>query len=162
MAYTKALIQDNFLLHYPVPVIEGCLNITYVENPGAAFGIMSDMDPFIRSIFFGVVSVIAIAIILYIYFKHPENSNLIRNASALILAGAIGNMIDRIRFGKVVDFIDIYWGQYHWPAFNVADAAISIGVGLFLLDMFVQEKKAKKHSLNQTLSIHTDATEDSK
>lgn len=139
--YTKDLIQNNFLLYQPVPVFEGFMNITYVENPGAAFGIMADMDPTVRSIFFGVVSVLAVTIVLYIYFKHPENSNLIRNASALILGGAIGNMTDRIRYGKVVDFIDIYWGQYHWPAFNIADMAISIGVGLFLLDMFIDKKK---------------------
>ncbi len=139
--YTKALIQDNFLLYHPVPVIEGFLNITYVENPGAAFGIMADMDPMIRAIFFGVVSVLAITIVLYIYFRHPENSNLIRNASAMILGGAIGNMIDRVRYGKVVDFVDIYWGEYHWPAFNIADMAISIGVGLFLLDMIMDKKK---------------------
>ncbi len=145
--YKKALIQDNFLLYQPVPVVEGFLNITYVENPGAAFGIMSDMDPLFRSIFFGVVSVLAVTIVLYIYFKHPENSNLIRNASAMILGGAIGNMTDRVRFGKVVDFIDIYWGEYHWPAFNIADMAISIGVGLFLLDMFINKEKTDKISL---------------
>lgn len=142
--YTKALIQENLLLHQSVPVIEGLLNITYVENPGAAFGIMADSNPLFRSIFFGVVSVIAIVVVLYIYFKHPENSGLIRTASALILGGAVGNMADRIRFGRVVDFIDIYWGKYHWPAFNVADTAISIGVGLFLLDMILKDKKNKK------------------
>lgn len=142
--YTKGLIQENLLLHQSVPIIEGVLNITYVENPGAAFGLMANTNPLFRSIFFGVVSVIAIAIVLYIYYKHPENSGLIRTASALILGGAIGNMTDRVRFGKVVDFIDIYWGQYHWPAFNVADTAISIGVGLFLLDMILKDKKAKK------------------
>lgn len=142
--YTKALIQENLLLHQSVPIIEGLLNITYVENPGAAFGLMANTNPLFRSIFFGMVSVIAIAIVLYIYFKHPENSGLIRTASALILGGAVGNMTDRIRFGKVVDFIDFYWGQYHWPAFNVADTAISIGVGLFLLDMFLKDKKSKQ------------------
>jgi signal peptidase II len=158
--YTKALIQENFLLYHPVPVIEGFLNITYVENPGAAFGIMADMDPMARSIFFGVVSVLAITIVLYIYFKHPENSNLIRNASALILGGAIGNMTDRVRFGKVVDFIDIYWGQYHWPAFNIADMAISIGVGLFLLDMFVDKKKTNK--VSQTPPVNIDIIKEHK
>jgi signal peptidase II len=160
--YTKALIQDNFLLHYSVPVIDGFFNITYVENPGAVFGIMSDMDPLIRSVFFVVVSIVAIVLVLYIYFKHPENSDLVRVASALILGGAVGNMIDRIRFGKVVDFLDIYWGKYHWPAFNVADAAISVGVGLFILDMFLQGKKNKTAPLDQTPPLHANQTGDNK
>lgn len=154
---TKWLVEDNFLLYYPVPIIKGFLNITYVKNPGAAFGIMSDMDPFIRSIIFVVMSLLAVIAIIYIYFKYPDDSYLVKDACALILGGAIGNMIDRVRFGEVVDFIDIYWGQYHWPAFNVADTAITIGVGIFLLDMFRQEKEGRKRLNGRSDSDQTES-----
>jgi signal peptidase II len=118
-----------------VPVIPGCFNLTYVLNPGGAFGLFASQSQWFRIMLFLVFSLVAVGFIFYLYRDVPRTHPMLANALALILGGAVGNLIDRIRMGKVVDFLDVYAGSYHWPAFNVADSAICVGVGVFIYHM---------------------------
>ena len=134
--WTKFYIDSVMSLHDSFPLIKGLFNITYVRNPGAAFGFLANASPAFRSIFFISVTVIAIVLILYFVAKNRRADLLLISSLSLILSGAVGNLIDRVRFGEVIDFLDVYLGSYHWPAFNVADSAISIGAVLLILEMF--------------------------
>ncbi|GAB6094502.1 signal peptidase II [Desulfatiferula olefinivorans] len=118
-----------------IPVIPGCFNLTYVLNPGGAFGLFAGHSQWVRIMLFLVFSLVAVGFIFYLYRDVPPTHPMLASALALILGGAVGNLIDRIRMGKVVDFLDVYAGSYHWPAFNVADSAICIGVGVFVYHM---------------------------
>ena len=130
---TKYLVIKKFYLHESVKVITGFFNLTYVRNPGAAFGILAGASGAWRTIFFVTVSVVALAVIATLVHKTAERLPLI--AFALIGGGAVGNLIDRVRFGEVVDFIEWYYRSYHWPTFNIADSAITAGVVLLAVDM---------------------------
>ncbi|ADR18992.1 signal peptidase II [Calditerrivibrio nitroreducens] len=150
--WTKKVIVGRFNLYDTIAVIDGFFNITYVLNPGAAFGFLAKMSEQYRVAFFVLVTVIAIAIVVYLLIK--EKSVLLRRyAYTLILAGAIGNLIDRITIGKVVDFLDFYIGKYHWPAFNVADISISVGVGLLILDMLMEKQRKTINNSNDVKNI---------
>jgi signal peptidase II len=139
---TKFYIDSRFRLHESVPVLENFFHITYVRNPGAAFGILADSA--IRIPFFITVTLLAALGILW-YLRHlSARQRLLQFSLSIIFAGALGNLIDRIRFGEVVDFLDFHWYEHHWPAFNVADSAITVGVGLMLLDLFFEEKRKKR------------------
>lgn len=140
-AVTKACVASTMLLHESFAVIEGFFNITYVRNPGAAFGLLATASPGFRAFFFLSVTAVAIILILY-YIKKSRADEMLETFSlSLILSGALGNMIDRVRFGEVIDFIDIYIGSHHWPAFNVADSAISVGAALLILSLLGHKKK---------------------
>jgi signal peptidase II len=131
---TKAWILATLRLHEGFPVIDGFFNIVHVRNPGAAFGFLAGVSPVFRSVFFLSVTLAAIVLILH-YLRGSRNDEPSQVISlALIMAGAAGNLIDRVRFGEVVDFLDVYVGTHHWPAFNVADSAITLGVGLLLFE----------------------------
>jgi signal peptidase II len=139
---TKAYIDSRFALYESVTLIENFFAITYVRNKGAAFGVLSDSA--YRIPFFIFVSVAASVAILWYLARLREEQRPVRFALALILAGAVGNLIDRIRFGEVIDFIDVHWYHYHWPAFNVADSAITVGVAILLFDMWREEHRKEK------------------
>jgi signal peptidase II len=147
--WTKKVVVGSFNLYDSVAVIDGFFNITYVLNPGAAFGFLAKMSDQYRVAFFVGVTIIAIAIVVYLLIKE-KTIVLRRYAYSLIFAGAVGNLIDRITVGKVIDFLDFYVGKYHWPAFNVADISITIGVGLLILDMLLEKKKV---SINASQDI---------
>ncbi|MFA4915851.1 MAG: signal peptidase II [Syntrophales bacterium] len=136
---TKAYISSTMPLHESFVVIEGFFNITYIRNPGAAFGFLRCASPAFRHIFFLSAGTIALLLILYYIRKSRELP--LTFALSLILSGAVGNLIDRVRFGDVVDFLDVYIGTYHWPAFNVADSAISIGATILILIILKQKKE---------------------
>jgi len=138
---TKAAISSRFSLYESYEVISGILNLVYVINPGAAFGFMAGASAVFRYIFFIGVTLIAIALIIFYLIKYKTGSVMIVTALTLIFAGAVGNLIDRIRFGAVVDFLDVYLGTWHWPAFNVADSAISVGAVLMIWKMLVNRRK---------------------
>lgn len=143
--WTKQLILDRFTLHESVEVIPNWFALTYVQNTGAAFGLFQSAHPAFRIPFFLTVPLIALGVIAWLFRSLPPRS--IRGALSLslVIAGAIGNLIDRIRLGYVVDFLDFHWQhQSHFPAFNVADMAICVGVGLLLLDLFQEERKKGK------------------
>jgi signal peptidase II len=138
---TKAWIISTMRIYDSFVVIEGFFSITHVRNPGAAFGFLAGAPPLFRSIFFLAVTVAAIVLILhYLRVSRIEEPSLV-SALALILAGAVGNLIDRIRFGEVVDFLDVYIGSHHWPAFNVADSAITVGAGVLMAALLRRRKE---------------------
>ncbi len=138
---TKLYVDSHFRLHESVTVLENFFHFTYVRNKGAAFGIFADSA--IRIPFFITISLVAAVGILWYLRRLKESQKLVGFSLALIFSGAIGNLIDRVRFGEVIDFIDVHWYQYHWPAFNVADSAISIGVTLLLIDLWREERARK-------------------
>ena len=129
---TKETVLRTIPSNTTIPIIGGFFNLTHIYNPGGAFGLMANLSPTLRSIIFLFISSLAVGLIFYFYKKTPAQYTWLAAAFALIFGGAIGNLIDRIRFGMVIDFLDVYLGNYHWPAFNVADSAISIGIGIFL------------------------------
>lgn len=131
----KALVDRYLELHESRTIVEGLARLTYVRNRGAAFGILSDADLPYQSLLFSVVSILALGAIAVYAWKLPIASRLPQTALALIMGGAVGNLLDRMRLGYVIDYVDVYWGRHHWPAFNVADSAISIGVALLVLDI---------------------------
>lgn len=140
---TKAAIVEKFSLHESYSVIDGLFNIVYVMNPGAAFGFLADASETFRRIFFIGITATVILLIIYYIVKSNLQNTLYLISLTLIFSGAVGNLIDRIRYGAVVDFLDVYIGTAHWPAFNVADSSISIGAVLMIYGMIVQRKKEK-------------------
>ena len=130
--YIISQVQPHF------QVIPGFFNLTYVKNTGAAFGILQGRQPLLTA-----VSVVAMAVFLFLLFYEREERKGLSYALALILGGTCGNFIDRVRLGYVVDFLDVHIQQHHWPTFNVADSAISIGVGLLILVTLWEGDRAK-------------------
>jgi signal peptidase II len=128
---TKALILAHLPLGGSIPVIRGFFDLTHVHNPGGAFGFLAGMSAEVRSLLFIAVSLAAAGLILYFYWQTPPGQRFLSVGLALIFGGAVGNLVDRMRFGIVVDFLDVYAGTLHWPAFNVADSAITVGVCIF-------------------------------
>lgn len=140
---TKYIVQNCMLLHQTVSILPNFFNITYVENPGAAFGILANVaDPW-RNVILGIVSGLAIIMLLVFYRQYADNNLKVKFALVLVLGGAVGNIIDRIRFGVVIDFIDVHWYEYHWPAFNVADSAICVGVGILFWQLWFDPNTAE-------------------
>jgi signal peptidase II len=137
---TKTWVAASMNLHDSHAVIDGLFNITYIRNPGAAFGFLSGSPPLFRYVFFIAVTLGVILLIIY-YLRIAGREDLpLVSALALIFAGAVGNLIDRGRFGEVVDFLDFYIGKYHWPAFNAADSAISVGAVIIAVIMVRRRK----------------------
>ncbi|MEJ5375685.1 MAG: signal peptidase II [bacterium] len=139
---TKAAVAEHMRLHESLTVIPGFLNLTYVRNTGAAFGLLATQSPGIRSLVLIASSLIAMGFIVWIWWRERVSSWCRVISLGLILGGALGNLVDRIRLGEVVDFLDIYWGKYHWPAFNVADSAVTVGI-LVLLPSLILSPKAR-------------------
>jgi signal peptidase II len=137
--FTKALIIGHVSFGQTISVMGGGFNITHIHNPGGAFGLMANLSPTLRSIVFLFISSLAVGLIFYFYKKTPPNYPWLSAAFALIFGGAIGNLIDRLRFGFVIDFLDFYIGNLHWPAFNVADSAISVGIGIFVFHLLFKK-----------------------
>ena len=137
---TKTHIMRTMRLHESIPIIPSFFSLTYIRNPGAAFGILASSSNGFRLLFFGLTSLFALGLLGTIFFRLRQDDWIGQLSIAGILGGAIGNLLDRVRFGEVIDFLDFYVETYHWPAFNVADAAISVGV-CFLIVHFALEKK---------------------
>jgi signal peptidase II len=129
--FTKMLILARVPLGAAIPVVPGLFDLTHVHNPGGAFGFLAAMGPQARGVVFILVSLVAVAVILWFYMQTPVQQRWLAFGFALICGGAIGNLVDRLRFGVVIDFIDVYIGSLHWPAFNIADSAITVGVTIF-------------------------------
>jgi signal peptidase II len=150
----KIYVHSHFDLGESVRVIDGYFSLTYVRNMGAAFGIFRDSHETFRHIFFLSIPPIAVGIIVYFIYGLPEDDLLQIFALSSIAGGALGNYIDRIRFGYVIDFLDFHWRDiYSWPAFNVADSAIVTGVALLTLILireYRDEVRAKKSGKSQT------------
>jgi len=133
---TKRLVLGSIPLHDTVPVIPSLLNLTFVQNTGAAFGFMNAFDFPFKTVVVTALALLALAAIAYYARRYGSGTLAARAALALILGGAAGNLIDRATLGFVVDFVDVHWRGWHFWAFNVADAAITVGAILLILDMF--------------------------
>lgn len=134
--WTKWLVMTRMVELEEIPIIRGFFSLQFVNNPGAAFGMLAN-----QRWFFVLVTLFAVGAILY-YLRQPSGRHwLSRLALGLLLGGAIGNLIDRLRFGKVVDFLLVYWRDYYFPNFNVADIGITVGVGLLILHLLLTEEK---------------------
>jgi signal peptidase II len=132
---TKRLVRSGMPLHESIPVIPGLIHLTHVTNRGALFGMLRDLgDPW-RALLFTLVPLGAVGLVVFFQARTPLVDRVAHAGLALILGGAIGNLADRLRFGQVTDFLDVFIGDHHWPAFNVADSAICVGVSLLLLDL---------------------------
>lgn len=133
---TKAWVLATYRLHETLPVIPGWFHLTYVRNPGAAFGLFSGRAEAFRVPFFLAVTAVALVVILITAWRTDASRRWFLAALGLVCGGAVGNLIDRLRWGEVVDFLDVFWKTHHWPAFNVADSAITVGVILLVLEEF--------------------------
>ena len=132
---TKELVRRGLDLHESATVVPGLLDFTHVRNAGAAFGILNSADFPYKTVFIVLIASAGLVGVAVYSASLSSHQLLARIGLALIIGGAAGNLIDRIAIGYVVDFVDVYWRDYHFWAFNVADSAISIGVAIMILDM---------------------------
>ena len=140
---TKFWITSSMLVGQSVLVVAGFFRLTLVRNTGMAFGLLSGLDVPFKAVLVTFLSMAAMAAVTYYTLRSAQHERLTRFGLIFILGGALGNIIDRVRLGYVVDFVDVFYGDTHWPAFNVADACICIGVGLLLLDSFRKAPQAE-------------------
>jgi len=142
--YTKHLVCAHLPLYGRVEVLHGWLDLVHIRNTGIAFGLLQGMGGRYKTAAMLIVAAVALVLIGVLVAQMRKSEKLQIASLALILGGAVGNLIDRVRFGEVVDFIDAHWRNlYHWPAFNAADAAISVGISLIVLDeLFLKRRKA--------------------
>ena len=136
---TKAMILKTLPLYSSVHVIPGFFSLTHIQNPGAAFGFLANQDSSLYQTALLLITSSAVCVLFYLYQKIPKSHPLLATGFALVFGGAVGNLIDRIRFGKVVDFLDFYIENLHWPAFNVADSAITVGMSIILIHLIFKK-----------------------
>lgn len=139
---SKGLIEARLSLFGRYEVVPGFLNLVHVRNRGVAFGLLSDHG----SAFWGVLLLVilglgALTLVAVYFWRTPRTERLLLVSLALIMGGAVGNLVDRIGSGAVTDFIDAYYGSYHWHTFNVADSAITVGIGLMLVDFLLAGRR---------------------
>ena len=139
--WSKALALQHLSPIYPKKVIDGFFSLTLVMNSGVAFGVFSGIERSLKAYILLSLSGVTVGLVIFYYFHEKCLSFAACFALSLVVGGALGNMSDRWRFHKVVDFLDFYWQNYHWPAFNVADCAISVGVTILLLDALINMRK---------------------
>lgn len=139
---TKLWIVDTFPLWSWKKVIPGFFNLVHVHNKGTAWGFLDRDDISWQTPMFIVITVIALGFIWYMLKKTDEDDKWMVSGLGMIAGGAVGNLIDRARLGEVIDFLDFYIGSYHWPAFNVADAALTVGAGAVLISLYLNRNNA--------------------
>ena len=139
---TKLLVDSTMRLYQSIPLLP-FFKLTYVHNTGAAFSFLSESGGWQRWFFAGLALVISVVIAVWLS-RLEKHETLLAVALSLILGGAVGNLIDRLAYGYVIDFLDVYYGTWHWPAFNIADSAITLGVVLMLAESFGLGKVKQK------------------
>jgi signal peptidase II len=139
---TKILVMLKLPLGSQMPLIPGLLNLVHVRNKGAAFGLLSGLSTEFAWLFFVATTGVALVVLGYLLWRLPDDHWPAALGYSLILTGALGNLIDRVRLGEVVDFIDVYWRRYHWPAFNVADSLVCVGAAVLVWVIIREEKTA--------------------
>ncbi|MDN3651709.1 signal peptidase II [Thalassotalea ponticola] len=144
---TKQLVVATMDYRQSIAVMP-FFNLTYVHNTGAAFSFLADQGGWQRWFFSAIAALMSVLLVVWMA-KTPKQQKLISIAFALILSGALGNLIDRLMFGYVIDFLDFYLGNYHWPAFNVADSAIFVGAALMIFDAFTSDDKTTLNAQSQ-------------
>jgi signal peptidase II len=135
----KQLVLAKIPAYGSIVVIPGFFDLTHIYNTGGAFGFLAGKSSLFRHLFFLTASAVAMGMIVYLYLKTPREFLFLRSGLAMILGGAVGNVIDRIRLGKVVDFLDLYVKDLHWPAFNIADSAITVGILIFIYHLLFKK-----------------------
>jgi signal peptidase II len=125
---SKLIVDRTMPLHHSIPIIENFFNLTYIRNTGAAFGIFAGASARFRLPLLILFSAFAIGFIVIMLKRLSDKETGLIIALAFVLGGALGNLIDRVLYGEVIDFLDFYWSDYHWPAFNLADSFITVGV----------------------------------
>lgn len=164
--FTKWLVATRLTLHDTIVIIPNFLSLHYLVNPGAAFGMFRDVNEDFRKVFFLLVGIFALGLVFYYLIKSDEKKSFFPFALSLVMGGALGNIIDRIRLGEVTDFIlleatfmgekvvaflDKTFGSHYWPSFNVADSAIVVGIISMAIDMFFFEHLDQKEKGNETI-----------
>ena len=139
---TKVLVMLKLPMGSQVPLIPGLLNLVHIHNKGAAFGLFSGWSAEFAWLFFVATTGLVLVVLGYLLWRLPDDHWPAALGYSLILTGALGNLIDRVRLGEVVDFIDVYWGRYHWPAFNVADSLVCVGAAVLVWVIIREEKTA--------------------
>ena len=137
--YTKLMVSLHVPLNYSVKVVEGFFNFTHIRNSGVAFGLFASQQSEYKALMFIAISTIAIIAILVIFHQTPKEKKMVQTGLILIFSGAIGNLIDRILHGEVIDFVDFFINRHHFPAFNIADSCITVGVIMMVIDLFFGE-----------------------
>jgi signal peptidase II len=137
---SKILVLRLMPLGSQIPVVDGFFNLVHVHNKGAAFGLLGHLSADFTRLFFICAVSLVLAVVGYLWWRAPQDDWPAGLGYSLIMAGAVGNLIDRVRLGAVVDFLDFYWGRYHWPAFNVADSLVCVGAGLLIWVILTEEK----------------------
>ena len=137
-------------------IIRGVLDLIYAENPGIAFGQLQEGGSFGRWFFVVLAAAAAVAVLVY-FFRTQRNDDRILGSCALLLAGIVGNLTDRVRLGFVIDFIHVHAGQYHWPTFNVADASITLGALLLAYDLIFASRSQRSEVRSQNHGIVSDS-----
>ena len=137
---TKLLVRKNFELYESVSVIDGLFNLTYITNPGAAFGLFAGIDSVWVNRIFILITFAALPLVVYLYREVESQERRLAVSLILVGGGALGNLIDRLTVGPVTDFLDFHIGGYHWPAFNVADSCITIGVIIMVSAWFLPHR----------------------
>ena len=139
---TKVLVQLKLPLGSLVSLIPGLLNLVHVRNKGAAFGLFSGWSAAYAWLFFVATTGLVLGVLGYLLWRLANDQWPAALGYSLILTGAVGNLFDRVRLGEVVDFIDVYYGRYHWPAFNVADSLVCVGTAILVWVIIRDEKTA--------------------
>ncbi len=145
---TKQLIQSRLAPHEHVSIVDGIFDITYIRNDGAAFGILAGRDTLRKDLLFYATSTLAFAVLLYNAARAPVSQTWLQLGLALVMGGAVGNLVDRVRFGSVVDFLDVHYRGWVWPTFNVADSCICVGIAIMGWELLRAPRPAAAPALN--------------
>ena len=148
--WTKALVLARIELHEAVPIIPNFFQLVHVRNPGAAFGIGANAGSRLVPLLLNAGAIAVFCVVVVYALRSAVTDRVLQTGLHLILGGAVGNLLDRFRFGYVVDFLDVYIGNHHWPAFNVADSAICVGIALLFLDMRKKPEEAESNAVRAT------------
>jgi signal peptidase II len=151
----KRVIDRTMDLHETRSIIAGLLQLTYVRNRGGAFGLLSSADLPMQNTLFMALNLITLGAILIYALRTPPQRLRLQSALGLVMGGAIGNFIDRFTRSYVIDFVDVYWKSHHWPMFNVADSAISVGVALLILDMLREPRPSSEGPEGEAVGVPT-------
>ena len=141
--YSKLMVSLHIPLNYSVKVVEGFFSLTHIRNSGVAFGLFASQQSEYKALMFVAISTVAIIAILVIFHQTPKEKKMVQMGLVLIFSGAIGNLIDRVLHGEVIDFVDFFINRHHFPAFNIADSCITIGVTLMVIDLFCGEASSE-------------------
>ena len=140
--WSKWLVERHLPLHQPRELIPGILNFTHVQNTGVAFGLFAANGSGPGTLILTVLGLVALVVVGVYFWRTSTQDRLMLTSLALILGGAVGNLIDRVAAGSVTDFIDAYVGTFHWHTFNVADSAITIGISLMAVEILLAGKRS--------------------